>query len=95
MLCEIKASANASAFLFQTTFRHRGGYSATNTITRALFLKSLTVVSIFSLFHHHLPFEKDVGLNLHNLKTFPALQGCFVRSLVEIGPVDLKKEEMC
>ena len=27
------------AFLFKTTFRHLGGYSATNSITRALFLK--------------------------------------------------------
>ena len=32
-------AANASAFLFQTTFLHLGGYSATNTITYALFLK--------------------------------------------------------
>ena len=33
--------ANALAFLFETTFLHLGGYSATNTITHALFLKSL------------------------------------------------------
>ena len=40
MLFEIQnASANASAFLFQTTFLHLGGYSATNTITRALLTK--------------------------------------------------------
>ena len=32
------ASANASAFLFQSTFLNLGGYSATNTITRVLFL---------------------------------------------------------
>ena len=35
MLFEIQ---NASAFLFKTTFLHLGGYFATNTITRALFL---------------------------------------------------------
>ena len=34
-----KASANASAFLFQTTFLHLWDYSVTNTITGALFLK--------------------------------------------------------
>ena len=28
----------AEAFVFETTFRHRGGYSATTPITRALFL---------------------------------------------------------
>ena len=39
LLVESLVKANASAFLFQKTVRHRGGYSATNTITRALFLK--------------------------------------------------------
>ena len=39
LLVESLVKANASAFLFQKTFRHGGGYSATNTITRALFLK--------------------------------------------------------
>ena len=34
---------NASAFLFQTTFLYLGGYSATNTKTRALYLLALSV----------------------------------------------------
>ena len=33
-----KISTNASAFLFQTTFIHLGGYSATTTRTSTLFL---------------------------------------------------------
>ena len=36
-----KASANPSAFLFLTTFLRLKGYSATNTKTRALYLKSM------------------------------------------------------
>ena len=48
MLFEIQKNisnnkANALAFLFQITFLHLGGYSATNTITHALFLKSLLI----------------------------------------------------
>ena len=38
MLFEISLT-NASSFLFQTTFLHLGGYSATIAITRALFHK--------------------------------------------------------
>ena len=33
-------NTKASAFLFQTTFLHLGGYSTTDTITRALFLNN-------------------------------------------------------
>ena len=39
--------ANALAFLFETTFLHLGGYSATNTITHALFLNWVIDCSVF------------------------------------------------
>ena len=39
--CHPEKTTVASAFLFQTTFLHLGGYSATNTKTCALFLKHL------------------------------------------------------
>ena len=40
-----KASANALAFLFQTTFHHLRGYSATNTKMRAFFSDILGTVN--------------------------------------------------
>ena len=46
-----KASANASAILFQAIFLDLGGYSATNTITRALFLKFKWQISCKSYYY--------------------------------------------
>ena len=45
----------------------------------------------FSLFRYYLPLEKDVVVHLKK-KWFPFTQGCFVSSLVEIGPVVLKRK---
>ena len=42
------------------------------------------------LFCSYLPLEKSVALYLTNLNLFT--QGCFVSSLVEIGPVVLEKK---
>ena len=50
---------------------------------------------MFSLFRNYLSFEKGMALHLYKLK-FPSTLGCFVPSLVEIGPVVLeKKMKMC
>ena len=45
-----KASANASAFLFQTAFLHLGGYFAINTTMHALFLNS-SVINTANLYY--------------------------------------------
>ena len=47
-------------------------------------------VNVFLLFRHHLPFEMGRGPSFEETWT-PFTQGCFVPSLVEIGPVVLEK----
>ena len=49
-------------------------------------------IIMFSLYHYYLPLGKS--LVLHMKKTcIPITQGCFVTSLVEIGPVGSGEEE--
>ena len=47
-------------------------------------------VNVFSLFRNYLPLEKGRALHLNNLESL--IQGYFVPSLVEIGPVVLEKK---
>ena len=47
-------------------------------------------VIVFSLFRNYLPLEKGRALHLNNLESL--IQGYFVPSLVEIGPVVLEKK---
>ena len=49
------------------------------------------VFDVFLLFRNYLPLEKGVVLHLYKLKS-PFTQGCFVPSLVEIGPVVLEEK---
>ena len=54
----------------------------------------LNFVNVFSLFRNYLPLEKDGALHLNELANLnPFTQGCFVPSLVEIGPVVLEKKD--
>ena len=50
-----------------------------------------TFVNVFSLFRNYLPLEVDRVLHLNKLGS-PCNQGCFVPSLVEIGPAVLEKK---
>ena len=51
---------------------------------------SLNLVNVFSLFGNYLPLELGGALHLNKLESFT--QGCFVPSLVDIGPVVLEKK---
>ena len=48
-------------------------------------------VYVFSLFHNYLPLERDGGPSFQQT-WIPFTLGCFVPSLVEIGPVVLEKK---
>ena len=55
--------------------------------------------NVFSLFRYYLPVEKGWGPHLNELESLSPMdalwgftQGCFVASLVEIGPVVLEKK---
>ena len=53
----------------------------------------LKVLNVFLLFHNYLPFEKGVALKFI-LKTWISfIQGCFVPSLVEVGPYSGSEED--
>ena len=52
----------------------------------------LKFVNVVSLFPYYLPLEKGVALHLNELD-YPSPKGCFVPSLVKIGPVVLKKRD--
>ena len=51
----------------------------------------LNFVNAFLLFCYHLPLEKRCGPSFEQ-SWIPLNQGCFVTSLVEIGPMVLKKD---
>ena len=51
----------------------------------------LNFINVFWLFRNYLPLEMGVALHLNKLE-FPFSQGCFVPSLVEIGPVTLENK---
>ena len=54
----------------------------------------LILGNVFLLFrnYRYLPLEKDVAFHLIKKKQIPFTQGCFVPSLVEIGPAVLEKK---
>ena len=54
--------------------------------------KTFKISIIFSLFRYYLHLEKGVVLRLNKLE-FPS-KGCFVSSLVEIGPLVQEKKKM-
>ena len=47
------------------------------------------LIGVCSQFHNYLPLEKGVAFHLNKL---PFIQGCFVPSLIEIGPVGLENK---
>ena len=49
----------------------------------------------FSLFRDYLPLENGGALHLNKLESPSPKLGCFVPSLVEIGPVVLEKNIKC
>ena len=54
--------------------------------------RSLTFVNVFLLFHNYLSFSKGAcGLSFEQT-IIPFTQGCFVPSLIEIGPMILEKK---
>ena len=55
----------------------------------------LNFVNVFSLFRNYLPLEIGGALNLNKLESPSPKLGCFVPSLVEIGPVVLEKNIKC
>ena len=67
--------------------------SLVEIITVVLEKRFLKVVTLFLLFPNYLPFGKALHLNkLKSQNCISFTQGCFVKSLIEIGPVVLEKK---